>query len=88
MRSTTTRPTMPRWFRSPWAPQPLPSGRQRLGWALRDLPSRLRRVAPTARALRDRVRIERDFAKGGERRVPITFDRSTPLGPFQARPVA
>lgn len=67
----------------PWAPQPLPSGRQRLGWALRDLPSRLRRVAPTARALRDRVRIERDFAKSGERRVPSAFDRSTPPGPFQ-----
>lgn len=67
----------------PWAPQPLPSTRQRLGWALRDLPSRLRRVAPTARAVRDRVRIERDFAKGGERRVPSAFDRSTPPGPFQ-----
>jgi len=67
----------------PWAPQPLPSTRQRLGWALRDLPSRLRRVAPTARALRDRVRIEREFAKDGERRVPSAFDRSTPPGPFQ-----
>jgi WS/DGAT/MGAT family acyltransferase len=29
------------------------------------------------------VRIERDFAKGGERRVPSAFDRSTPPGPFQ-----
>jgi hypothetical protein len=67
----------------PWAPQPLPSTRQRLGWALRDLPSRLRRIAPTARALRDRARIEREFAKGGERRVPSAFDRSTPPGPFQ-----
>ena len=68
---------------APWAPQPLPSTRQRLGWALRDLPSRLRQVAPTARAVRDRVRIERDFAKSGERRVPSAFDRSTPPGPFQ-----
>ena len=67
----------------PWAPQPLPTGRQRLGWALRDLPARLRKVAPTARALRDRVRIEREFAKGGDRRVPTAFDRSTPPGPFQ-----
>jgi WS/DGAT/MGAT family acyltransferase len=67
----------------PWAPPPLPSGRQRLGWALQDLPARLRRVAPTARALRDRVRIERDFAKGGQRRVPSVLDRSTPPGPFQ-----
>jgi WS/DGAT/MGAT family acyltransferase len=33
--------------------------------------------------VRDRVRIEREFAKGGERRVPSTFDRSTPPGPFQ-----
>ena len=67
----------------PWAPPPLPSTRQRLGWALRDLPSRLGKVVPTARALRDRVRIEREFAKGGERRVPSAFDRSTPPGPFQ-----
>ena len=35
------------------------------------------------RAVVDRVRIERDFAKGGDRRVPSTFDRSTPPGPFQ-----
>ena len=68
---------------TPWTPQPLPSNAQRLGWALRDLPSRFRRAASTVRAVGDRVRIERDFAKGGERRVPSTFDRSAPPGPFQ-----
>lgn len=35
------------------------------------------------RAVRDRVRIEREFAKDGDRRVPPTFDRSAPPGPFQ-----
>ena len=72
----------------PWAPQPLPSGAQRLGWALRDLPSRLRRIAPTARALRDRLRIERDFAE--ERRAPRPV-RIRPLhaaGPIPVRTVA
>lgn len=67
----------------PWEPPPLPSTRQRLGWALRDLPSRLGKIAPTVRAVRDRVRIEREFAKDGDRRVPPTFDRSAPPGPFQ-----
>jgi len=37
---------------APWAPQPLPSTRQRLGWALRDLPTRLRRVAPSSTTTR------------------------------------
>ncbi|WP_348727008.1 wax ester/triacylglycerol synthase family O-acyltransferase [uncultured Mycolicibacterium sp.] len=67
----------------PWAPQALPTSRQRLGWAFRDMPDRLRRIVPTARALRDRVRIEREFAKAGEGRVPSILDRSTPPGPFQ-----
>lgn len=67
----------------PWAPQPLPSTMLRLRWALWDLPARARKVGPTARALRARVRIEREFANGGERRVPPAFDCSAPPGPFQ-----
>ncbi|HME72674.1 MAG TPA: wax ester/triacylglycerol synthase family O-acyltransferase [Myxococcota bacterium] len=67
--------------KSPWQPEPWPSGWKRAAWALRDLPKTLIQEVPkTARGMRQRLRLNASYRREEKALPPSPFDApATPL---------